>query len=173
MNHFGAELLGVNSQLILGDNWFENFLPSTHRHQSYKMYRLFMSEMGPGRSTYRYPIILGNGSRHEILWFHTVIVGSSGERKSSILMGQMERDSWSKKEVGVIPESNGPNDRTHLLSPKERLVAEQIRNGRTSREISEILEISRLTVDRHRNNMRRKLKIPHELRLSEYLKLYL
>jgi DNA-binding CsgD family transcriptional regulator len=173
LNNFGARLLGVNPKIILGDNWFESFLPSTHRQQSYKMYRLFMSEKGPGRSTYRYPVILGDGSRKELLWFHTVIVGGAGERRSSLLMGQMEKASWGDHETVALPDSSGPNDRTHLLSPKERLVAEQICQGKTSRDISQDLAISRLTVDRHRNNMRKKLKVPHELRLSEYLKLYL
>lgn len=173
MNTFGARLLGVNPNIILGENWFEHFLPGTHRQQSHKMYRLFMSGKGPGRSTYRYPVILGDGSRKEILWFHTVIVGGAGERRSSLLMGQMEKESWGDHETIALPDSSGPNDRTHLLSPKERLVAEQICQGKTSRDISEDLTISRLTVDRHRNNMRKKLKVPHELRLAEYLKLYL
>jgi DNA-binding CsgD family transcriptional regulator len=173
LNTFGAILLGVNQKVILGDNWFDSFLPGTHRQQSHKMYRLFMSEKGPGRSNYRYPVILGDGSRKEILWFHTVIVGGSGERRSSLLIGQMEKASWGVRDTQTLPGSSGPNDRTYLLSPKERVIAEQICQGKTSRDISGDLLISRLTVDRHRNNMRKKLKVPHELRLSEYLKLYL
>lgn len=173
LNGFGAKLLGVSEKAVLGESWFDSFLPLSHRDQSFRMYRLFMSEMGPGRSTYRYPVITSDGGRREMLWFHTVIVGASGERRSSLLMGQLERDSWSKHLSVSLAESHGPSDRTYLLSPKEREVAEQIRMGRTSREISEELHISRLTVDRHRNNMRRKLRVPHELRLGDYLKLYL
>ncbi len=45
------------------------------------------------------------------------------------------------------------------LSIREREVAVQVRNGRTSKEIAEILGIAEATVERHRHNIRRKLRI--------------
>ena len=45
------------------------------------------------------------------------------------------------------------------LSPREREIAVQVRNGRTSKEISELLGISPATVERHRHNIRKKLRI--------------
>jgi PAS domain S-box-containing protein len=173
LNGYGAILLGVEPKQMIGDNWFELFLPISHREQSYRMYQLFMAEMGPGRSSYHYPVIMRDGSRKVCLWFHTVLVDPDGSRASSILMGQLMRDSWEDNESSVLHHANGPCDRTYRLSPKERQIAEKIRDGFTSKNISEELEISRLTVDRHRNNIRRKLQVPHELRLGEYLKLYL
>ncbi len=46
------------------------------------------------------------------------------------------------------------------LSPREREIAVQVRNGRTSKEIAELLGISPATVERHRHNIRRKLRLP-------------
>ncbi len=43
------------------------------------------------------------------------------------------------------------------LSPREREISLQIRNGRTSKEIAALLGISSATVERHRHNIRRKL----------------
>lgn len=45
------------------------------------------------------------------------------------------------------------------LSPREREIAVQVRNGRTSKEIAELLAISAATVERHRHNIRKKLRI--------------
>ncbi len=45
------------------------------------------------------------------------------------------------------------------LSPREREVAAQVRNGRTSKEIASLLGISIATVERHRHNIRSKLKL--------------
>jgi DNA-binding CsgD family transcriptional regulator len=137
------------------------------------MYQIFMNEVGPGRSTYHYPVILRDGSRKNFLWFHTVLLGEQGRRQSSFLLGQMVMESWKHQDDSLLSHANGPCDRTYRLSPKEREIAERIRDGRTSKDISEELDISRLTVDRHRNNIRRKLQVPHQLRLSEVLKLYL
>ncbi len=45
------------------------------------------------------------------------------------------------------------------LTPPEREIAVQVRNGRTSKEIAELLGIALATVERHRHNLRRKLGI--------------
>ncbi len=52
---------------------------------------------------------------------------------------------------------NGP-DSHPALSPREREVALQVRNGRSSKEIAGLLGIAEATVERHRHNIRRKLK---------------
>jgi len=173
VNQFGSEILGVKGNDALGKNWFDQFCPSTHRVESVQRYGLFMTEEGPGRSTYQYAVILGSGIREDFLWFHTVLMGVDGTRETSVLLGQRVRDGWSPEGNFSGAMFSGPADRTYRLSPKEREIAEKIRLGATSRTISEELMISRLTVDRHRNNIRRKLKVPHDLRLMEYLKLYL
>ena len=172
LNGYGAMLLGVTSKEMLGDNWFETFLPLSHRDQCQRMYQIFMAESGPGKSSYHYPVTLRNGARQNILWFHTVIVDPEGVRSSSIILGQTMRIDWEESEAAMVHQANGPNDRTYRLSPKERQIAERIRDGFTSKDISDELSISPLTVDRHRNNIRHKLQVPHELRLGEYLKLY-
>lgn len=173
MNHFGLEALGTQPQETLGQNWFDLFCPSIHRVESVQRYQLFMTETGPGRSSYQYPVILAGGRREEVLWFHTVLLGLEGSRETSVLLGQRIQEGWVPEGSFSGSLFSGPADRIYRLSPKERQIAERIRQGRTSRAISEELGISHLTVDRHRNNIRRKLKVPHDLRLMEYLKLYL
>ncbi len=61
-------------------------------------------------------------------------------------------------ELGREAESLGPKPAEYSsLSPREREVAVQVRNGRTSKEIAELLGIAEATVERHRHNIRRKL----------------
>jgi DNA-binding CsgD family transcriptional regulator len=50
----------------------------------------------------------------------------------------------------------------HSLSPREREVAVQVRNGRTSKEIAELLGIAEATVERHRHNIRKKFRIANK-----------
>lgn len=45
------------------------------------------------------------------------------------------------------------------FSPREREIAVQVRNGRTSKEIARLLGIAEATVERHRHNIRRKLRV--------------
>lgn len=65
----------------------------------------------------------------------------------------------------------GP-DADPSLSPREREIAVQVRNGRTSKEIAELLGIAEATVERHRHNLRRKLKmVNRKLNLASRLSL--
>ncbi len=75
------------------------------------------------------------------------------ERRDSyldLLIKELERDVDS---IGRGSEGRA------ALSPREREIAVQVRNGRTSKEIADLLGISRATVERHRHNLRRKLRI--------------
>ncbi|MDX9701589.1 MAG: helix-turn-helix transcriptional regulator [Candidatus Auribacterota bacterium] len=56
------------------------------------------------------------------------------------------------------------------LAPREIEICDMIKNGLPTKEISEILDISPATVDRHRNNIRKKLGlVNNSVNLSTYL----
>ena len=62
------------------------------------------------------------------------------------------------------------DDRTRL-SPREFEICNLVKNGRSNKEIAELLQISLLTVERHRHNIRRKLRIDNErVNLSTFLR---
>ncbi|HHP7234281.1 MAG TPA: PAS domain S-box protein [Desulfobacterales bacterium] len=58
------------------------------------------------------------------------------------------------------------------LSPRQVEVINLVRQGKTSKEISEILGVSKAAVDFHRNNIRKKLQLNHKkINLRTYLDL--
>ena len=57
------------------------------------------------------------------------------------------------------------------LSPREAEICNLIKRGATSKEISSLLKISLITVNKHRENIRKKLRISNrDINLSTYLK---
>ena len=55
-----------------------------------------------------------------------------------------------------------------VLTPREREVVTYIAEGYTNREIAEALTISHKTVDRHRENIMRKLNLHNRVELVKY-----
>lgn len=84
------------------------------------------------------------------------------ERAADPGLPEERRDSYLAllaDEVRQQMRALGPGPDNHpALSPREREVALQVRNGRTSKEIAQLLGIAEATVERHRHNIRRKLK---------------
>jgi two-component system response regulator NreC len=59
-------------------------------------------------------------------------------------------------------------DKADVLTPREREVLTHIAEGYTNREIAEMLVISPKTVDRHRENIMRKLNLHNRVELVKY-----
>ena len=66
--------------------------------------------------------------------------------------------------------SSKVSDERVRLSPREVEICNMIRNGLSNKEIAELLRISLLTVERHRHNIRKKLRIDNEkVNLASFL----
>ena len=63
---------------------------------------------------------------------------------------------------------SSPERVTDILTPREREVLTYIAEGYTNREIAEALTISHKTVDRHRENIMRKLNLHSRVELVKY-----
>jgi DNA-binding CsgD family transcriptional regulator len=59
----------------------------------------------------------------------------------------------------VAPFSKARNEELRKLSPQEFQIANLIRQGKTSKDIAELLNLSRRTIESHRKNIRSKLQI--------------
>jgi two-component system response regulator NreC len=63
---------------------------------------------------------------------------------------------------------SGSESRVEILTPREREVLTYIAEGYTNREVAEALVISHKTVDRHRENIMRKLNLHSRVELVKY-----
>jgi len=61
-----------------------------------------------------------------------------------------------------------PEDKAEVLTPREREVLTYIADGYTNRQIGAALTISHKTVDRHRENIMRKLNLHSRVELVKY-----
>ncbi len=70
----------------------------------------------------------------------------------------------------VLPFAQRLSTRLNNLTPNEMQVANQIRQGRTSAEIAQLLNLSKQTVETYRRNLRSKFKLTHrKTNLRTYL----
>jgi DNA-binding CsgD family transcriptional regulator len=88
------------------------------------------------------------------------------ERARDALLTEERRRSYLDlliDEIGRHIAASGSDPAAdHALSPREREIAVQVRNGRTSKEIAELLGIAEATVERHRHNIRKKFRIANQ-----------
>ncbi len=67
--------------------------------------------------------------------------------------------------------SSKVSDERVRLSPREVEISDMIRNGLSNKQIAELMRISLLTVERHRHNIRKKLRIDNEkVNLASFLR---
>lgn len=66
--------------------------------------------------------------------------------------------------------SNNPSAKINFLTPQEREICTLIKEGLTTKEIASILSLSSKTIDRHRDNIRKKAGLANDkISLSDWL----
>jgi DNA-binding NarL/FixJ family response regulator len=86
--------------------------------------------------------------------------------KGDLFISPVLADELSREEIKACREKKGvPSD---SLTPRERQVLKLVAEGRTSRDIAELLSISTRTVEHHRANLLKKLNINNTADLIKY-----
>ncbi|MCB9845579.1 MAG: response regulator transcription factor [Phycisphaeraceae bacterium] len=92
------------------------------------------------------------------------------EAIGSVLKGQIAISPEARPRL-VTGESHPPGyplTRGDLLSPRERQVMAQIAEGRSKRQIAEILRLSVKTVEKHSTSLMRKLDLHNRVEVARY-----
>jgi len=74
--------------------------------------------------------------------------------------------------TGYLQNCKGDQHLLEQLSSREREILQLLAEGNSRRRIAQLLCISAKTVDRHRDNLKEKLKVKHEDELLEYAKTF-
>lgn len=86
--------------------------------------------------------------------------------RGELFISPVLADELSVEEIKACQEKKGvPSD---SLTPRERQVLKLVAEGRTSRDIAELLSISTRTVEHHRANLLKKLNINNTADLIKY-----
>lgn len=85
-------------------------------------------------------------------------------RQSPLKQKQLETLEMIYTHIETITDSFSSQAKEILLnlSPREALIADMVRHGKSSKDISEILHISYRTVETYRNNLRKKLGLKNK-----------
>lgn len=239
INKKGCAILGLEEQNVVGENWFDTFIPERMREEIRGVFqRLMTGELQPVEY-YENPVLTGSGSEKMIAWHNTVLTDEAGgiagtlssgeditQRKRAektlsekdaelrikannleevntalrVLLkrreedkGELEEKVLSNVKELVVPyleklkktsldghqiscisilESNlndiiSPFSRKlsskYLgLTPTEIRVANLVKDGKTTKEIAEFMNVSGKTIDTHRDNIRKKMGIKHK-----------
>ena len=87
----------------------------------------------------------------------------SGRRYFSPPLADVMTEDYAKRAIGELPTSN-----LEILSNREREVLQLIAEGKSSKQVASVLYLSRRTVETHRSNLMRKLRIDSIAGLTKF-----
>jgi len=90
INERGCEILRLPSEYIVGENWFDTFLPDSCREQLRRGFRDFVSGKIPRQEDMRVsgnenPVVCSDGKERMILWHTSAIFAADGKSIVGIL----------------------------------------------------------------------------------------
>ncbi len=94
-------------------------------------------------------------------------------RKSGTFNGKWVDMIEHNLEELIVPFGRKISDKSIKLTPREVEISNMVKNGFSSKDISEFLNISLQTIERHRNNIRKKLGLVNkDINLRTYLQTF-
>ncbi|UCE23419.1 MAG: PAS domain S-box protein [Candidatus Zixiibacteriota bacterium] len=78
VNRKGCHILGRKEPEIIGSNWFNRYVPISHREEVRKTFRKLLSGRSDSSAYFEYPILNTRGEERLIAWYNTVVRDESG-----------------------------------------------------------------------------------------------
>ncbi|MCD6288220.1 MAG: SpoIIE family protein phosphatase [Candidatus Hydrogenedentes bacterium] len=114
INRKGAETLGYDESAIIGQNWFDMFVPQRVREQARSDYQRLVDGQAETRDYYENAIVTKDGEERTIAWYNTVLTDTDGAVIATLNSGE---DITERKQA----ETQLSNYRTHLEESNRRL----------------------------------------------------
>jgi len=87
LNQRGEEILGVSEEEILGENWFDNFIPKKEREKVRQVFDRLMDKKGKNVEYHENSILNKEGEQQLIWWHNRVLFDDQGESQGTISSG--------------------------------------------------------------------------------------
>lgn len=103
LNRAGGELLGVSPDEVVGEVWFDRFLPAPMRDAVWEVFRRLMeSREEPEAARFENPVVTATGQERTILWHNVVLRDAAGNPSGALSSGQditerIRREAEQKK----------------------------------------------------------------------------
>jgi len=103
LNRAGGELLGVSPGEVIGEIWFDRFLPEPMRDGVWRVFRRLMDTgEEPEVATYENPVLTAAGTEKIVLWHNAIIRDEAGNTTGTLSSGQditerLEREAQQQK----------------------------------------------------------------------------
>ena len=88
INRKGCEILGRDRDAIVGQNWFESFVPQRLRERLTEVHARLMAGEPAGFESFENPIIDGAGAERSMAWHNTVLQDESGRIVGTLSSGE-------------------------------------------------------------------------------------
>jgi PAS domain S-box-containing protein len=88
VNRKGCEVLGYDEHEIVGQNWFDTFLPDRIRDGAREVFTLLMNGALEPAERYENPILTKDGQERTIAWHNTMLTDETGVVVGTISSGQ-------------------------------------------------------------------------------------
>ncbi len=138
INRHGLEILQLNENDVLGQNFFDRFVPEAERNEIREQYKRWISAAGSGvLNNSINPIITGSGERRMISWHHSMIKEASGEITALLSSGDDITDlieaQNALRELSLTDELTGLYNRRGFvtLTMQQFKIADRINRGLT------------------------------------------
>lgn len=131
VNPYYTQLTGFQSQEVLGENWFEKFIPHSERVNIEQVFRGFLLDCTP--TNYQNPIIKKAGGQLQVAWSNVLTRDRAGNVTGTISIGA---NITQRLQVEVELETH----RRYLEDLVEQRTAELTQANATLQQQQEILE---------------------------------
>jgi diguanylate cyclase (GGDEF)-like protein/PAS domain S-box-containing protein len=127
INKKGCDVLGCAEQDVIGENWFDTFLPERNREEVKTVFERLMAGEVAAAEYHENPVLTKSGEEKIILWHNSILADESGAIIATLSSGQdltelkRAHAAWQQSENTICGLLNAPAD-TSILIDTEGIV---------------------------------------------------
>lgn len=183
INRRGCEILGCDSEKVVGSNWIDTFIPAMDRKEERAFFSHFLS--GPGGAIeYRESAVMTADDKEKIIaWNHTVlddesaggstVILSSGEDITSRVEYERALEKYQGRLEQLVQHRTGELEKTNsqlMVVSKKLSEAENIERRKIARELHDLVGQNLTALGLNLNIMKTKLASKELTALNKRIK---